>query len=103
MYQNIEVISNFFSQENNRLLLVNKINDEIGILYINIINYFAQKNNIKINFISDLKEMTNNNDLFDLTKIYVLNISNKKTLEQIMGSENQVIALTDYKIFKQYQ
>jgi hypothetical protein len=103
VYQNIEVISNFFSQENNRLLLVNKINDEIGILYINIINYFAQKNDIKINFISDLKEMASNTDLFDLTKIYVLNISNKKTLEKIMGSENQVIALTDYKIFKQYQ
>ena len=53
MYQNIEVINNFFSQKNDRLLLINKINDEIGIFYINMINYFAQKNNIQIKFISD--------------------------------------------------
>ena len=103
MYQNIEVINNFFSQKNDRLLLINKINDEIGIFYINIINHFAQKNNIKINFVNDLKETTSNNDLFDLTRIYILNISNKKTLEQLMDNDNQVIAFTDYKIFKQYQ
>ena len=103
MYQNIEVISNFFSHEDNRLLLINKINDEIGIFYINIINHFAQKNNIKINFVNDLRETTNNNDLFGLTRIYILNISNKKTLEQLVDNNNQVIAFTDYKIFKQYQ
>ena len=103
MYQNIEVINNFFSQKNDRLLLINKINDEIGIFYINIINHFAQKNNIKINFVNDLKETTSNNDLFDLTRIYILNISNKKTLEQLMDNDNQVITFTDYKIFKQYQ
>ncbi len=103
MYQNIEVINNFFSQKNDRLLLINKINDEIGIFYINIINHFAQKNNIKINFVNDLKETTINNDLFDLTRIYILNLSNKKTLEQLMDNDNQVIAFTDYKIFKQYQ
>jgi hypothetical protein len=103
VYQNIEVINNFFSQKNDRLLLINKINDEIGIFYINIINHFAQKNNIKINFVNDLKETTINNDLFDLTRIYILNLSNKKTLEQLMDNDNQVIAFTDYKIFKQYQ
>ena len=103
MYQNIEVINNFFSKKNDQLLLINKINDEIGIFYINIINHFAQKNNIKINFVNDLRETTNNNDLFGLTRIYILNISNKKTLEQLVDNNNQVIAFTDYKIFKQYQ
>ena len=103
MYQNIEVINNFFSQKDDRLLLINKINDEIGIFYINIINHFAQKNNIKINFVNDLKETTGNDDLFDLKRIYILNISNKKTLEQLLDNNNQVIAFTDYKIFKQYQ
>jgi hypothetical protein len=103
VYQNIEVINNFFSKKNDQLLLINKINDEIGIFYINIINHFAQKNNIKINFVNDLRETTNNNDLFGLTRIYILNISNKKTLEQLVDNNNQVIAFTDYKIFKQYQ
>ena len=103
MYQNIEVINNFFSQKNDRLLLINKINDEIGIFYINIINHFAQKNNIKINFVNDLKETTSNNDLFDLTRIYILNISNKKTLEQLMDNDNQVITFTDYKVLREYK
>ena len=66
-------------------------------------NSLCRISNIKINFVNDLKETTSNNDLFDLTRIYILNISNKKTLEQLMDNDNQVIAFTDYKIFKQYQ
>ena len=103
MYQNIEIINNFFSQEHDQLLLISKISDEISIFYINVINHFAQKNNIKISFVNDLKEIINNNDLFDLTKIYVLNSSNKKILEKIIGGNNKVITLTDYKLFKEYQ
>ena len=103
MYQNIEVINNFFSQEHDQLLLISKINDEISIFYINVINHFAKKNNIKISFVNDLKEIINNNDLFDLTKIYFLNSSNKKILEKIIGSNNKFITLTDYKLFKEYQ
>ena len=103
MYQNIEVINNFFSQEHDQLLLISKISDEISIFYINVINHFAKKNNIKISFVNDLKEIINNNDLFDLTKIYFLNSSNKKILEKIIGSNNKFITLTDYKLFKEYQ
>jgi hypothetical protein len=103
VYQNIEVINNFFSQEHDQLLLISKISDEISIFYINVINHFAKKNNIKISFVNDLKEIINNNDLFDLTKIYFLNSSNKKILEKIIGSNNKFITLTDYKLFKEYQ
>ena len=103
MHQNIEVINSFFSQRNESLLIINKINDEIGIFYINIISHFAQKNNIKISFINDLKEMSGNKDLFDSRRLYIVTASNKKIIEQIVNNDNQAVALTDYKIFKQYQ
>ena len=103
MHQNIEVINSFFSQKNEPLLIINKINDEIGIFYINIISHFAQKSNVKISYINDLKEMSGNKDLFDSRRIYIVNTSNKKIIEQVVNTKNQVIALTDYKIFKQYQ
>lgn len=103
MHQNIEVINSFFSQKNESLLIINKINDEIGIFYINIISHFAQKNNIKISFINDLKEMSGNKDLFDSRRLYIVTTSNKKIIEQIVNNDNQAVALTDYKIFKQYQ
>jgi len=103
VHQNIEVINSFFSQKNEPLLIINKINDEIGIFYINIISHFAQKSNVKISYINDLKEMSGNKDLFDSRRIYIVNTSNKKIIEQVVNTKNQVIALTDYKIFKQYQ
>lgn len=103
MHQNIEVINSFFSQKNEPLLIINKINDEIGIFYINIISHFAQKSNVKMSYINDLKEMSGNKDLFDSRRIYIVNTSNKKIIEQVVNTKNQVIALTDYKIFKQYQ
>jgi len=101
--KNIAIINSFFSQKNESLLIINKINDEIGIFYINIISHFAQKNNIKISFINDLKEMSGNKDLFDSRRLYIVTTSNKKIIEQIVNNDNQAVALTDYKIFKQYQ
>ena len=80
MYQNIEVNNNFLSQEHDQLLLISKVNDEISMFYINVINHFAEKNNIKLNFVNDLKEMTNSNDLFGLKRLHVLNTSNKKNI-----------------------
>lgn len=103
MNKNIAIINSFFSQKNEPLLIINKINDEIGIFYINIISHFAQKNNIKISFINDLKEMNGNKDLFDSRRLYIVTTSNKKIIEQIVNNDNQAVALTDYKIFKQYQ
>ena len=103
MYQNIEVINNFLSQEHDQLLLISKTNDEISMFYINVINYFAQKKNIKISFINDLKEMISNNDLFDLKRLNILNTSNKKNIERIICGNNKFIALTDYKILREYQ
>ena len=103
MNKNIAIINSFFSQKNESLLIINKINDEIGIFYINIISHFAQKNNIKISFINDLKEMSGNKDLFDSRRLYIVTTSNKKIIEQIVNNDNQAVALTDYKIFKQYQ
>lgn len=103
MNKNISIISSFFSQKNESLLIINKINDEIGIFYINIISHFAQKNNIKISFINDLKEMNGNKDLFDSRRLYIVTTSNKKIIEQIVDNDNQAVALTDYKIFKEYQ
>ena len=103
MHRNIEVINSFFSKKNEPLLIINKINDEIGIFYINIISHFAQKSNVKISYINDLKEMSGNKDLFDSRRLYIVNTSNKKIIEQVVNTKNQVVALTDYKIFKQYQ
>lgn len=103
MNKNIAIINSFFSKKNEPLLIINKINDEIGIFYINIISHFAQKNNIKISFINDLKEMSGNKDLFDSRRLYIVTTSNKKIIEQIVNNDNQAVALTDYKIFKQYQ
>ena len=47
--------------------------------------------------------MSGNKDLFDSRRLYIVTTSNKKIIEQIVNNDNQAVALTDYKIFKQYQ
>ena len=47
---NIEKINFFLQQRENKTLIVNQVNDEIGSFYLLIIRNFAKLNNTKLDF-----------------------------------------------------
>ena len=47
--RSIENIKDFLNNSGVKFLLINQVNDEIGIFYLGIIKYYADKHGIKIN------------------------------------------------------
>ena len=95
----ILLIENFFLP-NEETILINQVNEELGVLYLSIIKYYADKEGVKLN-INDGNETTGNeNDLFGLKEIKILNITNTKKLTEILNTNNKKIIFTDYKNFK---
>ena len=95
----ILLIENFFLSKE-EAILINQVNEELGVLYLSIIKYYADKEGVKLN-INDGNETTRNeNDLFGLKEIKILNITNTKKLTEILNTNNKKIIFTDYKNFK---
>ena len=95
----ISIIEKFLiSNEEN--LLINQVNDELGIFYLNVIKFFADKQSIKINFEENGDSVESVNDLFGQKEIKIIsNISTKK-LAIALNKNNKKIIFTDYKNYK---
>ena len=45
---NLEIIKDFIENESKTKLLVNQVNDEVGLFYLHVFENYAQKKNIKL-------------------------------------------------------
>ena len=102
MTKNLELIEKFFVSED-KTLIINQINDEIGSFYNFVIDEFSKKNNklIVSKTISD--KNIDNNDLFGISNIYIYNLTNSKNIKEIANNPSQKIILTDYKNYKRFK
>jgi len=89
-----------FLISNEKTIIINQVNDELGIFYLNIIRYFADKKGIKINIDHNSELIETANDLFGLKEIKIFNITNTKKLTTILSSDSKKIIFTDYKNYK---
>jgi hypothetical protein len=96
---NIKSIDLFFKNVNPNILMVNQVNDQINIFYLEVLNYFANINNIKI-----LKENNdqekNSINLFESSGIYFLETNNKNEIENVITKNDKYLIFCNYKNFK---
>ena len=95
----ILLIENFLIS-NEETLLINQVSDELGIFYLSIIKYYADKQGIKIKVDDNNETIGSEDDLFGQKEIKILNITNTKKLTTTLNSNKKKIIFTDYKNYK---
>ena len=88
----------FLSKE--ETILINQVNEELGVFYLSIIKYYSDKKGTKIVIDDSNESMGIEDDLFGLKEIKILNITNTKKLSETLNTNNKKIIFTDYKNFK---
>ena len=88
----------FLSKE--ETILINQVNEELGVFYLSLIKYYADKGGIKVSIDESESTIGGENDLFGLKEIKILNITNTKKLTKLLDTNSKNIIFTDYKNFK---
>ena len=83
-----------------KTLLINQVSDEMGIFYLSIIKYFADKHGVRINVDDNNDTMATEDDLFGQKEIKIFIITNTKKLATTLNSVKKKIIFTDYKNYK---
>ena len=89
-----------FLISNDETLLINQVSDELGIFYLSIIKYYADKNDIKIIVDDNNDTIGAENDLFGQKEIKIFIITNTQKLNTALKSVKKKIIFTDYKNYK---
>ena len=89
-----------FLMSNEDTLLINQVSDELGIFYLDVIKYYADKQSIKINVDENDEFMAAEDDLFGQKEIKIFVITNTKKLTLALNSVKKKIIFTDYKNYK---
>ena len=91
-----------FLTSNERSLLINQVNDELGVFYLSIIKYYAGLNEIKISINENHEYMGTEDSLFGQQEIKIFTINNTKKLNAALNSNKKKIIFSDYKNYKKY-
>jgi hypothetical protein len=89
-----------FLASNEQSIIINQVNDELGIFYFHVIKYFADKISIKIKINDNNQTTETTDDLFGQQEIKLYYITNTKKLTSILEEDNKKIIFTDYKNYK---
>ena len=89
-----------FLISNEETLLINQVSDELGIFYLSIIKYYADKKGIKIIVDDNNETISAENDLFGQKEIKIFIITNTQKLTTALKSVKKKIIFTDYKNYK---
>ena len=87
-----------FIKSNEDTILINQINENISILYLYFIKYFADQQGIKINIDTETKVIEG--DLFGLKQIQIFSITSQSKLKKALDMSDKKIVFTDYKNYK---
>ena len=98
---NLEIIKEFIENESKTKLLVNQVNDEVGLFYLHVFENYARKKNIKLIY-QDKLVKEEPNDLFVDKIINVCFSNNKKIVEAFLKSNSKSLIITDYKNYKAF-
>ena len=67
-------------------LIINQVNDELGIFYLGLIKYYTDKQSININIEDNNDNTEMENDLFGLKEIKIFYITSTKKLASILNA-----------------
>jgi len=97
---NIDLIK-FFLSSSETHLIINQINEEIGLFYIYVIQNIALGHNLGI-YLSDGIKDNYSDDLFGDVKIPVITTTSANKINDILTSTQKTIINTDYKNYKKF-
>lgn len=97
---NIDLIKSFLSSSKNHLL-INQVNEEIGLFYTYVIQYIALEHNINV-YITDGMQDNYSNDLFGEIKLPVITTTSTNKINDILTSTQKTIINTDYRNYKKF-
>lgn len=92
-----------YLKSNQKTLIINQVNDEISLLYLNIIRHYSELYKIKINKEENHEINFLENDLFELNEIKILITTNNSKIKKFINSDEKKIIFTDYKNFKKFK
>jgi len=95
----IDKIDSFIESEEKNLI-INKINEETSIFYLEVIKYFSKLKSIQVILDEGSHDENINNDLFGLQPIKIYMITNSKKIDILLNHHSKKIIFTDYKNFK---
>tara|TARA_A100001011_G_C14314855_1_gene847457 strand:+ start:3851 stop:4474 length:624 start_codon:yes stop_codon:yes gene_type:complete len=98
---NIKLIRDFIENKDRHKLLINKVNEEIGHFYVNLIEAEANSKKVKLYYKNNLAE-ERIDDLFEVHKLDICFSDNKKIVGRFIESDSKCIIFTDYKNYKNY-
>ena len=84
----ILLIEKFFNSDE-ETILINQVNEELGVFYLGIIKYYADKQDIKLSIDDNSEAIIVDNDLFGQKEVKIFNVSNSKKLASILNSHNK--------------
>lgn len=98
----IQTIKNYINNQD-KILIINEINEKVNSFYLYVIEYFTRLNNFQIIF----NDNPNNNfqdniNLFKTQNINLFNQANAQKIKNIILNSNKCIIFTDYKNFKKF-
>lgn len=97
---NIDLVRSFLSSSENHLI-INQVNEDIGLFYIYVIQYIASKQNLSV-YVSNGTKDDNSNDLFGEIKIPIITSTSANKINDILISTQKTIINTDYKNYKKF-
>ena len=89
-----------FIKSNEDTIVINQVNENITILYLYFIRYFADKQGVKINTNINTETKVIEDDLFGVKQIQIFNITSQSKLIKAIDIKNKKIIFTDYKNYK---
>ncbi len=99
LINNIELTIKFIEEDSQQKLIINQVNEEIGLFYVNLIEKEAAHRKVRINYRDKFIE-NSSSGLFIENEIDLYFSNNKKDIEKYFNSNNKSIIVTDYKNFK---
>ena len=97
----IECIKKFVDGKTQNKLIINQVNEEIGMFYLNFVESEAKSKKVNLNYQDKVLESVSS-DLFITNKIDLCFSTSKKNIEEHLNSNNKCIIFTDYKNYKVY-
>ena len=98
---NIRQIKNFITDNNNSKMIINQVSEQIGTFYFNLVNYFCEELDVRIDKEKSFETFEAQN-LFMDKKINLYYSNNLKNVEKIINIKDKTIIISDYKVFKRY-
>ena len=100
---NIKLINDFFDNDISNKLIINNVNEEIKTLYLEIIQNISKKNSCSILKINNPINILDDDDLFGNKKIFIIELTNAKKIEEILKSNKKIIIFSDYKNYLKFR